>query len=92
MENLKLLAPVPLNIACFRFRADRLDENALDKSNEEILRRIQESGLAVPSGTKINGRFALRVVNTNHRSRRKDFDILIDKALELGISLARQDA
>jgi len=88
-SNLELLAPVPLNVVCFRFRINGSGEDALDKLNEEILWRVQESGVAVPSGTRINGRFALRVAITNHRSRREDFDMLISKVLELGTNLSR---
>ena len=41
-----------------------------DDLNREILVRLHESGDAVPSGTVLNGRFALRCAITNHRSRR----------------------
>ena len=43
--------------------------------------RLQESGEAVPSGTVLGGRFALRVAITNHRSRRPDFDLLVRATL-----------
>jgi len=75
---LELVADVPLNIVCFRYR------DANDEENKEILMRLQESGLAVPSGTMIGGRFALRVANTNHRSRREDFDLLVDAVKRIG--------
>jgi hypothetical protein len=42
--------------------------------------RLQESGLAVPSGTLLNGRFALRACVCNHRSVRADFDLFVDAA------------
>jgi hypothetical protein len=32
----------------------------------------------------IDGRYALRVCNTNHRSRREDFDLLVHEVLRLG--------
>lgn len=81
---LELMAPVPLNIVCFRYVAPGLEEDALDELNREILMRIQEQGIAVPSSTILNGRFAIRVAITNHRSRREDFDLLINKTLEIG--------
>jgi hypothetical protein len=52
-----------------------------DALNEEVLLRVQESGIAVPSSTRIDGRLALRVAITNHRSRREDFDRFIDAVL-----------
>jgi glutamate/tyrosine decarboxylase-like PLP-dependent enzyme len=85
--RLELLAPVPLNIVCFRFIAPRLDGPALDAVNQEILIRVQERGIAVPSSTVLGGRFALRVAITNHRSRREDFDRLVDAVLGAGKEL-----
>jgi hypothetical protein len=52
-----------------------------------ILIRVQERGIAVPSSTVLGGRFALRVAITNHRSRREDFDLLVDAVLEAGEEL-----
>ncbi|MGH7535047.1 MAG: pyridoxal phosphate-dependent decarboxylase family protein [Gemmatimonadales bacterium] len=76
--RLELLAPVPLNVVCFRFFDPALDPAALNAVNQEVLVRIQESGLAVPSSTVLDGRFALRVAITNHRSRLEDFDLLVE--------------
>jgi aromatic-L-amino-acid decarboxylase len=82
--DLELVAPVPLNIVCFRFAPARLDQQGLNRINEEILLRIQESGLAVPSGTRIGDEFALRVAITNHRSKREDFDLLVEACSRIG--------
>jgi glutamate/tyrosine decarboxylase-like PLP-dependent enzyme len=81
--ELELLSPVPLNIVCFRYVDKRLGDSQLNELNEELLADLQESGVAVPSNTMLNGKYALRVAITNHRSRREDFRILIDKTLEL---------
>ena len=83
-EKLELLAPVPLNVVCFRYQVEGRSEEQLNELNQEILVRLQESGIAVPSGTTLNGRFAIRVAITNHRSRREDFDILVNKVMEIG--------
>lgn len=85
--ELELLAPVPLNIVNFRFVARGRDRAALDTLNREILVRLQEEGIAVPSGTIIGGQFAIRVAITNHRSTRADFDALVDGVLRLGREL-----
>ena len=82
-RELELLAPVSLNVVCFRYRAG-LPERVLDGLNREILMRIQESGVAVPSGTTLRGRFALRAAVTNHRSRREDFDVLVEEVVRHG--------
>ena len=82
--ELELLAPAPLNIACFRWAPPSADAAALDGSNEEILVRLQEQGVAVPSGTTLGGRFAIRVAITNHRTRREDLDALVEGVLRIG--------
>jgi aromatic-L-amino-acid decarboxylase len=80
--ELELAAEVPLNLVCFRYRG------ASDSENQEILQRIQERGIAVPSSTVLEGRFAIRVAITNHRSRREDFDALADAVIEIGREVA----
>jgi glutamate/tyrosine decarboxylase-like PLP-dependent enzyme len=85
--DLELTAPAPLNIVCFRFAPKGASPDVLNRVNEEILLRIQESGLAVPSSTKIGEKFSLRIAITNHRSRREDFDMLIDSVLDLGAQI-----
>jgi len=82
--ELELLAPVALNVVCFRYRREGIDEAALNALNEEVLLRIHEAGIAVPSSTLLHGRFALRVAIVNHRSRRADFDALADAVVRIG--------
>lgn len=91
-EELELLAPAPLNVACFRYAPAGLPEPERDALNEELLLRLQERGIAVPSSTVVGGRFALRVANVNHRTRRADLDALVDAVLTLGAELARPAA
>lgn len=82
--DLQLLAPAPLNIACLRYAPAGVPDDVLDALNTEILLRLQESGIAVPSSTMINGRFAIRFANVNHRARTSDIDTVIDAILRLG--------
>jgi glutamate/tyrosine decarboxylase-like PLP-dependent enzyme len=88
--DLELLAPAPLNIACIRYAPAGVSEDRLNAMNQEILLRIQESGLAVPSSTMLNGRFAIRVANVNHRARMSDIDALIDGILKTGAELMQE--
>ena len=88
-EDLELVAPVPLNVVCFRYVAPGLATDQLDKVNENILVRLQEDGLAVPSGVRVGGKFALRVANVNHRSRKSDFDELVRDVVRIGGELIR---
>src|SRR5439155_3509882 len=80
--RLELLAPAPLNVVCFQFTVPGVSEDRLNEINKEILLRIQESGLAIPSQTMLHGKFAIRVAITNHRSRREDFDLLVKAVVE----------
>jgi len=83
-DELELTAPAPLNILCFRFIGKNKKEADLNALNKELLLQLHESGVALPSYTTLNGKYSLRVANTNHRTVKKDFDLLIDKVLELG--------
>ena len=82
--DLELLAPVGLNIVCFRFRAAGLDEPGLDRLNEQIVEDLQESGIAAPSTTRLRGKLAIRVNITNHRCRRGDLDVLLRAVRDAG--------
>jgi aromatic-L-amino-acid decarboxylase len=75
---------VPLNVVCFRYAPPELSEDRRNGVNLEVLMRLQERGIAAPSGTTLGGRFALRTAITNHRSRREDFDLLVEESRRLG--------
>jgi len=78
--TLELLAPVTLNIVCFRVACGAADLNAL---NHEIVVRLQETGIAAPSTTTIDGKLAIRAALFNHRTVYADADALIDGVLAL---------
>ncbi|MGE5624649.1 MAG: pyridoxal phosphate-dependent decarboxylase family protein [Bacillota bacterium] len=82
--ELELLAPVPMNVVNLRYRGKGPDGEVLDELNARILIALQERGIAVPSSTVLQGRFAIRVAITNHRSRREDFDALVTAVRDLG--------
>ncbi|RBM05470.1 pyridoxal phosphate-dependent decarboxylase family protein [Novacetimonas cocois] len=76
----ELLAPVTLNIVCFRVLAPVDD---LDHFNSEIVKDLHESGVAAPSTTVISGRKAVRAAIVNHRTVEADVDRMLAKLLEL---------
>ncbi len=78
-ERLELLAPVPLNIVCFRFRADDAD-----RVNAEIVADLQESGIAAPSTTRVGGHLAIRAAIVNHRMQPRDVDAMLNAVIEIG--------
>ncbi|HEU0150128.1 MAG TPA: pyridoxal-dependent decarboxylase, partial [Bradyrhizobium sp.] len=77
--RLELLAPVNLNIVCFRYRAD--DVNAV---NGEIVADIHEAGIAAPSTTMLDGQLAIRAAIVNHRTEKSDVDALLRAVLLFG--------
>jgi aromatic-L-amino-acid decarboxylase len=85
-SELELLAPVPLNIVCLRYSKGKPDQ--LDALNRELLMRIQERGIAVPSATVLRGKFAIRVAITNHRTELQDLEVFAEKVVELGRELS----
>ena len=87
-EELEPLAPVALNIVCFRYADQRLDDRELDRLNEEIVILLQERGIAAPSTTRLDGVLAIRVNITNHRTRIEDLEVLVEAVLEFGGQIA----
>jgi aromatic-L-amino-acid/L-tryptophan decarboxylase len=77
--QLELLAPVQLNIVCFRHRGEDADQ-----LNARIVADLHESGIAAPSTTMIGGRLAIRAAIVNHRTRQGDVDALIEAVVALG--------
>jgi aromatic-L-amino-acid/L-tryptophan decarboxylase len=77
--ELELLAPVELNIVCFRFRTPDSD-----RINAQIVVDLQECGSVAPSTTTINERVAIRAAIVNHRTSRAEIDTLLDETLALG--------
>ena len=84
---LERLAPAPMNILCFRYLPQNQPQTAADEINKELLMQLQEKGIAAPSSTRLEGHFALRVANCNHRSRRSDFELLVREVKRLGAQI-----
>ena len=72
---LELLAPVPLNIVCFRVRG------ADDAFNAGLVADLHEEGSFAPSTTRIGGRLAIRAAIVNHRTTAADVDALVEAVL-----------
>jgi len=86
--RLERLAPAPLNIVCFRYRAGADS----DRLNRAIVEHLQTSGVAAPSTTVIDGVLAIRAAIVNHRTRAPDIDMLVGEVLRLGRSLSQGHA
>jgi aromatic-L-amino-acid/L-tryptophan decarboxylase len=85
--RLELMAPAPINIVCFRFRGTGGSEEELRALNTEIMLRIQESGVALPTDTTLRGRHSLRAAIVNHRTRPEDLEMLVTEVVRWGEAL-----
>ncbi len=90
-ENLELLAPTSMNIVCFRYKKEGVDQEQLNKFNEEIILQLHERGIAVPSYTTLRGEYAIRVAITNHRSRTEDFNVFINAVKDIAKEIKFSD-
>jgi len=88
--KLERLAPIELNIVCFRYVVAGADAGTLNRLNQEIVMDLQEQGTAAPSTTTLNGLTAIRVNITNHRSRQDDFDLLVNAVVAIGDGLSTE--
>ena len=92
-KPLERLAPVSLSVVVFRYvpvanGSKPLSAAALDELNDLIVVELQESGVAAPSTTRINGQLAIRCNITNHRTRFEDLTLLVEAVQRIGSRLA----
>jgi aromatic-L-amino-acid/L-tryptophan decarboxylase len=89
-EEFDLMAPVTMNLICFRYKPKGVeDENELNRINESLLKKINDTGKIFLTHTKINGKYVLRMViaQTNVEQRHVDEAWkIIQRAKSLGHS------
>lgn len=83
-STMELMAPIGMDIVCFRFNPGGLDDNTLNLLNKEILMQLHEQGIAAPSYTTLDGKYCLRIAIANHRSTQEDFDLLAREVVRIG--------
>lgn len=87
-QDLELVAPTVLNIVCFRHRGrPGMTEDQRKDFNIELMLRIQESGVAVPTDTTIAGHHSLRAAIVNHRCQPQDIDLFVAALHQTGAEL-----
>jgi glutamate/tyrosine decarboxylase-like PLP-dependent enzyme len=82
--GLELMAPVALNIVCFRVRG--LD----DAGNAAIVADLHEAGHFAPSTTWLGGRLAIRAALVNHRTQAADVNNFVIETMALANQAAAQ--
>jgi len=87
--ELERLAPVALNVVCFRHRF------LSDVQNAELVADLQVAGEVAPSLTTIGRRTAIRAAIVNHRTCLQDIETLVESVLSRGremLSAMAEDA
>lgn len=88
--GVELMAPAPLNIVCWRYTPEGLDDAATDQFNRKAIAAIQSDGRAFLSGTVWNGRAAIRCAFDNWSTSAADVDILQEAVRDIGAKLRAQ--
>jgi glutamate/tyrosine decarboxylase-like PLP-dependent enzyme len=83
--ELELLAPVPLNIVCFRYRPKGAKEAELDAINSRLGAELLADGRVYAGTTRYRGVVAFRPAIVNWRTTEADVDLLVDVVRELGM-------
>jgi aromatic-L-amino-acid/L-tryptophan decarboxylase len=71
----EVVAPVALNIVCFRVRG------ASDEVQQAVVMDLQERGVAAPSLTVLDGRTTIRAAIVNHRTTTRHADLFVEHLL-----------
>ncbi|HEX2026013.1 MAG TPA: aspartate aminotransferase family protein [Actinomycetota bacterium] len=87
-DDLELLADVPLNIVCFRYRPPGVrDVEDLNDLNRRIGDEVLRDGRVYVGTTLYDGKVAFRPAIVNWRTRNEDVDLLVEVIRELGSRL-----
>ena len=78
-----------MQICCFRYVPASASDVNLNSLNEDIAIQLQMSGIAAPSTTRIDGKTAIRVNITNHRTAQSDLDVLVREVRRIGADLTQ---
>jgi aromatic-L-amino-acid/L-tryptophan decarboxylase len=88
--KLELMAPVTMNVVCYRYNPGSLDNEQLNVLNKELLMRMHEQGVAAPSSTILSGKYVIRAANVNHRTRLHHLDEMIAGTITIGDILMKE--
>ena len=61
-KDFEILAPVVINVVCFRYAPEVIDETERNGLNEKLNHRLNDSGKIYLSHTVLNGKYTLRMV------------------------------
>ena len=87
--NLELVAPVNLNVVCFRYYLNGLGEDKLAKLNYGVFNELFRNPKFAVLPSKLNGKVILRACITNHRTRYEHLDSFIGRITQIGNKLVK---
>jgi len=80
----EIVTPAMLSVLSFRYvPPGATDEEAIERVNNEIRRRIWESGRAMVTSSRVHGRYVLRICVVNHNTRKGDVEAVVRQLAEL---------
>ncbi len=87
-ESLEMVAPVGMDIVCFRYNPGNMTNDQLNALNKEIKLQLEERAIALPGYTTLNGLYCIRFAISSHRCNNADFDDVIEKIIEIGAEIS----
>lgn len=88
-KHLELVAPIGLDIVCFRYNPGNKSLDELNALNKEIKLQLEERAIALPGYTTLNEIYCIRVAISNHRTTNADFDDLVHYVLAIGCEIQK---
>ena len=73
-KEMELLAPVSTSLVCFRWNNGSIPGEELNRINEKILERINQSGEVYLTHTKLDDRYTIRLVVGQRTTERKQVE------------------
>ena len=58
----EIMVPATMNVLCFRFNNGKMNPEEMNRFNENLMHRVNETGKAYFTHTKINGNYTIRMV------------------------------
>jgi len=86
-DDFELLAPIPVNLICFRYAPSGVsDEKKMASLNQQLMERINDSGKLYLTHTRLNGVFSLRLCLGQTQLNKAD----VERAWEIIRTAARR--
>lgn len=80
----EFLAPLSMNVLCFRLHPEHITEEAtLDSINTKIITEVNAGGKYFVSGTRLKGKFVIRIVPAQTQVNEKHVDGIADLLEEI---------